>query len=203
VALINFLVGAVLAFVGAVQLEQFGAAIYVANLVGIAVARVLGALMTGIVMSGRTGAAFAATLGTMNVNEETDALQTMGLKPIEFLVLPRVLATTLMLPALTAYAIVMGMLGGMFVGVTLLRIGAMQYLTQTQDALDMRQVVIGLSMGLAFGVVVALTGCYYGLRCGRSSAAVGQATTKAVVSSIVLVVVVTAVFTVVLYAVGV
>ncbi len=203
VALINFLVGAVLAFVGAVQLEQFGAAIYVANLVGIAVARVLGALMTGIVMSGRTGAAFAATLGTMNVNEETDALETMGLKPVEFLVLPRVLATTLMLPALTAYAILMGMLGGMFVAVTLLRIGAMQYLAQTQSTLDMRQVVIGLSMGLAFGVVVALTGCYYGLRCGRSSAAVGEATTKAVVSSIVLVVVVTAVFTVVLYAVGI
>ena len=150
-------------------------------------------------MSGRTGASFAAVLGTMNVNEETDALQTMGLKPVEFLVLPRVLATTLMLPALTAYAILMGMLGGMFVGVTLLRIGPIQYLTQTQDALDLRQVVIGLSMGLAFGMVVALTGCYYGLRCGRSSAAVGQATTKAVVSSIVLVVVVTAVFTVILY----
>jgi tRNA threonylcarbamoyl adenosine modification protein (Sua5/YciO/YrdC/YwlC family) len=113
-----------------------------------------------------------------------------------------ILSTTLMLPALTAYAILMGMLGGMFVGVTLLRIGAMQYLTQTESALDLRQVVIGLSMGLAFGVVVALTGCYYGLRCGRSSAAVGQATTKAGVSSIVLVVVVTAVFTVVLYAVG-
>jgi len=202
VALINFLVGAVLAFVGAVQLEQFGAAIYVANLVGIAVARVLGALMTGIVMSGRTGAAFAATLGTMNVNEETDALRTMGLKPVEFLVLPRVLATTLMMPALTAYGILMGMLGGMFVGVALLKIGAMEYLTQTQSSLDMRQVIIGLSMGLAFGMVVALTGCYYGLRCGRSSAAVGEATTKAVVSSIVLVVVVTAVFTVALYMLG-
>ncbi len=202
VALINFLVGTVLAFVGAVQLEQFGAAIYVANLVGIAVARVLGALMTGIVMSGRTGASFAAILGTMNVNEETDALKTMGLKPVEFLVLPRVIATTLMLPALTAYGILMGLLGGMFVGVALLDIGAMEYLTQTQGSLDLRQVVIGLSMGLAFGMVVALTGCYYGLRCGRSSAAVGQATTKAVVSSIVLVVVVTAVFTVVLYLLG-
>jgi phospholipid/cholesterol/gamma-HCH transport system permease protein len=202
VALINFLVGTVLAFVGAVQLEQFGAALYVANLVGIAVARVLGALMTGIVMSGRTGAAFAATLGTMNVNEETDALRTMGLNPVEFLVLPRFLATTLMLPALTAYGILMGMLGGMFVGVAMLRIGAMEYLTQTRSALQIKQVVIGLSMGLAFGMVVALTGCYYGLRCGRSSAAVGQATTKAVVSSIVLVVVVTAVFTVVLYLLG-
>jgi phospholipid/cholesterol/gamma-HCH transport system permease protein len=202
VALINFLVGTVLAFVGAIQLEQFGAQIYVANLVGIAVARVLGALMTGIVMSGRTGASFAAVLGTMNVNEETDALQTMGLRPVEFLVLPRVIATTLMMPALAAYAIVTGMLGGMFIAVALLRIGAMEYLTQTQSALDLRQVFIGLSMSLAFGMVVSLTGCYYGLRCGRSSAAVGQATTRAVVSSIVLVVVVTAVFTVVLYAVG-
>jgi phospholipid/cholesterol/gamma-HCH transport system permease protein len=202
VALINFLVGTVLAFVGAVQLEQFGAAIYVANLVGIAVARVLGALMTGIVMSGRTGAAFAATLGSMNVNEETDALVTMGLKPVQFLVLPRLIATTLMMPALTAYGILMGLLGGMFVGVTLLDLGAMEYLTQTQAALQLKQVAIGLSMGLAFGVVVALTGCYYGLRCGRSSAAVGLATTKAVVSSIVLVVVVTAVFTVVLYLLG-
>jgi phospholipid/cholesterol/gamma-HCH transport system permease protein len=202
VALINFLVGTVLAFVGAVQLEQFGAAIYVANLVGIAVARVLGALMTGIVMSGRTGAAFAATLGTMNVNEETDALKTMGLNPVEFLVLPRLIATTLMLPALTAYGILMGMLGGMFVGVTLLDIGAMEYLTQTQESLKLKEVFIGLTMGLVFGVVVALTGCYYGLRCGRSSAAVGQATTKAVVSSIILVVVVTAVFTVVLYILG-
>ncbi|MCG6926476.1 MAG: ABC transporter permease [Acidobacteria bacterium] len=202
VALINFLVGTVLAFVGAIQLQQFGAAIYVANLVGIAVARVLGALMTGIVMSGRTGAAFAATLGTMNVNEETDALRTMGLKPVEFLVLPRVLATTLMMPALTAYGILMGMLGGMFVGVTLLGIGPTEYLTQTRGALELKQVIIGLSMGLAFGAVVALTGCYYGLRCGRSSAAVGEATTRAVVASIVLVVVVTAVFTVVLYLVG-
>jgi phospholipid/cholesterol/gamma-HCH transport system permease protein len=202
VALINFLVGTVLAFVGAVQLEQFGAEIYVANLVGIAVARVLGALMTGIVMSGRTGAAYAATLGTMNVNEETDALETMGLKPVQFLVLPRLIATTLMMPALTAYAILVGLLGGMFVAVALLNIGAMQYLTQTRDALGLTQVFIGLTMGLAFGVVVALTGCYYGLRCGRSSAAVGQATTSAVVASITLVVVVTAVFTVVLYALG-
>jgi len=202
VALINFLVGTVLAFVGAIQLEQFGAAIYVADLVGIAEARVLGALMTGIVMSGRTGAAFAAVLGTMNVNEEVDALRTMGVKPVEFLVLPRVLATTLMMPALTAYGILMGLLGGMFVGVALLDIGAMEYLTQTQGSLALRHVMIGLAQGLAFGVVVALTGCYYGLRSGRSSAAVGEATTKAVVMGIVLVVVVTAIFTVILYLLG-
>jgi phospholipid/cholesterol/gamma-HCH transport system permease protein len=199
VALINFLIGAVLAFVGAVQLQEFGAGIYVANLVAIGVARELAALMTGIVMCGRTGAAFAAVLGTMTVNEEVDALSTMGLKPVEFLVLPRVLATSLMLPALVAYADLLGFLGGAFVGVTLLHLGAVEYARQTQEALALRHVIIGLVKSIAYGVVVALTGCYYGIRCGRSAAAVGEATTKAVVMGIVLVVVVDAVFTVLLY----
>jgi len=199
VALINFLIGAVLAFVGAVQLQQFGAAIYVASLVAIGVARELGALMTGIVMAGRTGASFAAVLGTMTVNEEVDALKTMGFPPIEFLVLPRVLATSLMMPALVAYADVLGLLGGMFVGVTLLDLGAVEYARQTRDALALRHVLIGLGKSVAFGIVVALTGCYYGIRCGRSAAAVGEATTKAVVIGIVLVVIVDAVFTVLLH----
>ena len=201
VALINFLIGAVLAFVGAVQLQQFGASIYVANLVAIGVARELGALMTGIVMAGRTGASFAAVLGTMTVNEEVDALRTMGLKPVEFLVLPRVVATALMLPALVAYADLLGMLGGMFVGVTLLNLGTVEYLRQTQESLALRHVWIGLAKSLAFGAVVALTGCYYGIRCGRSAAAVGEATMKAVVMGIVLVVVVDALFTVLLHLV--
>jgi phospholipid/cholesterol/gamma-HCH transport system permease protein len=199
VALINFLIGAVLAFVGAVQLQQFGAALYVANLVGIAVARELGALMTGIVMAGRTGASFAAVLGTMTVNEEVDALRTMGLKPVEFLVLPRVLAAALMMPALVAYADLLGLLGGLFVGVTVLDLGTAEYLEQTQSSLALRHVAIGLVKGVAFGAVVALTGCYYGIRCGRSAAAVGEATTRAVVMGIVLVVVVDAAFTVVLH----
>lgn len=199
VALINFLIGAVLAFVGAVQLQQFGAAIYVANLVAIGVARELGALMTGIVMAGRTGASFAAVLGTMRVNEEVDALETMGLRPVEFLVLPRVLATALMMPALVAYADLMGLLGGLFVGTTVLDLGTKQYVQQTQAALALRHVWIGLGKGVVFGVVVAATGCYYGIRCGRSAAAVGEATTRAVVMGIVLVVVVDAVFTVLLH----
>jgi phospholipid/cholesterol/gamma-HCH transport system permease protein len=202
VALINFLIGAVLAFVGAVQLREFGAGIYVANLVAIGVARELGALMTGIVMCGRTGAAFAAVLGTMTVNEEVDALRTMGLKPVEFLVLPRVLATSLMLPALVAYADLLGFLGGAFVGVALLHLGAVEYARQTQDALALRHVIIGLMKSVAFGVVVALSGCYYGMRSGRSASAVGEAATKAVVMGIVLVVVVDAVFTVLLYVVN-
>jgi phospholipid/cholesterol/gamma-HCH transport system permease protein len=202
VALINFLIGAVLAFVGAIQLQQFGAAVFVANLVAIGVARELGALMTGIVMAGRTGASFAAVLGTMRVGEEVDALETMGLRPLEFLVLPRVVATALMMPALVAYADLMGLLGGLFVGTTLLDVGTVEYVRQTQTSLALRHVFIGLAKGVAFGVVVATTGCYYGIRCGRSAGAVGEATTKAVVTSIVLVVVVDALFTVLLHVVG-
>ena len=201
VALINFLMGAVLAFVGAVQLQQFGAAIYVANLVAIAVARELGALMTGIVMAGRTGASYAAVIGTMTVNEEVDALRTTGLPPIEFLVLPRVVAAALMLPALVAYADLMGLLGGMLVGVTLLGLSPVEYARQTGEALELRHVWIGLAKSVAFGLVVALTGCYYGVRCGRSAESVGEATTRAVVMGIVLVVVVDALATVLLYAV--
>jgi len=199
VALINFLIGAVLAFVGAVQLQQFGAAVYVANLVAIGVARELGALMTGIVMAGRTGAAFAAVLGTMRVNEEVDALETMALRPVEFLVLPRVLATALMMPALVAYADLMGLLGGLFVGTQLLDISTQLYVQQTQGALALRHVFIGLGKSVAFGLAVAATGCYYGVRCGRSAAAVGEATTRAVVMGIVLVVVLDAVITVLLH----
>jgi phospholipid/cholesterol/gamma-HCH transport system permease protein len=202
VALINFLIGAVLAFVGAVQLQQFGAGIYVANLVAIGVTRELGPLMTGIVMAGRTGASFAAVLGTMTVNEEVDALRTMALKPVEFLVLPRVLATALMLPALVAYADLLGLLGGLFVGVAVLGLGTIEYMHQTREVLGLSQVWIGLAKSVAFGVVVALTGCFYGIRCGRSAAAVGEATTRAVVMGIVFVVVVDAVATGVLHALG-
>jgi len=202
VALINFLIGAVLAFVGAVQLGQFGAEIYVADLVAIGVTRELGALMTGIVMAGRTGASFAAVLGTMTVNEEVDALETLGLRPIEFLVLPRILATALMMPALVIYADLLGMLGGLFVGVAVLDLGTLEYFSQTQGALALRHVVIGLAKSVAFGGVVALTGCYYGIRCGRSAAAVGAATTSAVVIAIVLLVIVDAIVTVGLHVVG-
>jgi phospholipid/cholesterol/gamma-HCH transport system permease protein len=202
VGLVNFLIGAVLAFVGAVQLQAFGAAIFVANLVAIGMARELAPIMTGIVMTGRTGAAFAALLGTMTVNEEVDALVTMGLRPVEALVLPRVLAAALMLPALVAYADVLGMLGGLLVGVTMLHLSPMEYLRQTQHALALRHLWIGLGKAVAFGSVVALTGCYYGIRCGRSAAAVGQATTQAVVMGIVLVVVVDAIATVLFHGIG-
>lgn len=202
VALVNFLIGAVLAFVGAVQLQPFGATLYVANLVAIAVARELGALMTGFVMAGRTGASFAAELGTMTVNEEVDALRTSGLRPEEFLVLPRVIATVVMMPALVVYADLLGLAGGVFVGVAVLGVGPEEYARQTQQALELRHVWIGLGKSAVFGLIVALTGCFYGLRCERSAAAVGEAATRAVVIGIVLVVLADAVATVLLYRVG-
>jgi phospholipid/cholesterol/gamma-HCH transport system permease protein len=135
----------------------------------------------------------------MTVNEEVDALRTMGLRPAEFLVLPRVLATSLMMPALVAYADLLGLVGGLFVGVTVLDLGTVEYVRQTQASVALRHFWIGLAKSVAFGAVVASTGTYYGIRCGRSAAAVGEATTKAVVMGIVLVVVVDAVATVVFH----
>lgn len=203
VALVSLLIGAVLAFVGAVQLRQFGALLYVANLVGVGITRELGPLMTGIVMAGRTGASFAATLGTMTVNEEVDALRVQGFAPAEFLVLPRILGTALMMPALVAYADALGLMGGLLVGVTLLDVDPTQFLDQVRSSVSLDHVLVGLVKAAAFGVVVAVTGTYYGIRCGRSAEAVGQATARSVVMGIVLVVVVDAVFTVLLHVIGV
>jgi phospholipid/cholesterol/gamma-HCH transport system permease protein len=197
VILISFLVGLILAFVGAVQLEMFGAQIFVANLVGIAMVRVLGAVMAGIVMAGRTGAAFAAQLGTMQVNEEIDALKTMGMSPMEFLVLPRMLALVLMMPLLCVFADLMGILGGLIVGVGLLDIGLIQYINQTKAALNLNNFFIGIIQAGIFGVLVALAGCLKGIECGRSASAVGDATTSAVVTSIVAITVATAIVTLV------
>jgi len=151
VSLISFLIGLILAFVGAVQLKMFGAQIYVADLVGIAMAREMGAMMTGIIMAGRTGAAFAAQLGTMEVNEEIDALKTMGLSPMEFLVLPRMLALILMMPLLCFYADLVGILGGVVVGVGMLDLSFTQYFTQTQAALDLTDFGIGIFKSVIYG----------------------------------------------------
>jgi len=196
VSLISFLVGLILAFVGAVQLAMFGAQIFVADLVGIAMLRVMGAIMAGIVMAGRTGAAFAAQLGTMQVNEEIDALKTMGVSPMEFLVLPRMLALVVMMPLLCIYADLMGILGGLVVGVGMLDISFKQYLVQTKGALNLNHFFIGLFQAGVFGVLVALAGCLRGMQCGRSASAVGDATTSAVVTSIVAIIVATAIVTV-------
>ena len=203
VTLISVLVGLILAFVGAVQLKMFGAQIYVANLVGIAIVRVMGAIMTGIIMAGRTGAAFAAELGTMQVNEEIDALRTLGISPMEFLVLPRMLALTLMMPLLCLYADLMGVLGGLIVGVTMLDISAMEYYTQTKAAINLGHLWIGLFHSFVFGILVALAGCLRGMQCGRSASAVGDAATSAVVTGIVSIIISTAVITVICNVLGI
>ncbi len=203
VTLISFLVGLILAFVGAIQLEQFGAELYVANLVGIAMVREMGAMMGAIVMAGRTGAAFAAQLGTMRVTQEIDALTTLGFSSFDFLVLPRMLALSLMMPLLTLYADFVGIAGGAFVSVTMLDIGIAQYWDQTIGAVALDDFMVGLVKSSVFGVLVAIAGCLRGTQCGNSSAAVGQAATSAVVTGIVLVILADAIFTVLFNAIGV
>ncbi|HEX2479697.1 MAG TPA: ABC transporter permease [Geminicoccaceae bacterium] len=203
VSLISFLVGVILAFLGSIQLLQFGAQIYVADLVGIGMARDMAAMMVGIILAGRTGAAFAAQLGSMQVNEEIDALATLGLSPMDFLVLPRVLALIVMTPLLCLYANLMGLLGGAFVGVAFLDLPAVTYLQETQYALQPADFTGGLIKGAVYGIVVAIAGCLRGMQCGRSSAAVGQATTSAVVTSIVFIVISMAILTLIYDALGV
>jgi phospholipid/cholesterol/gamma-HCH transport system permease protein len=203
VSLISFLVGLILAFVGAVQLSLFGAQIYIADLVGIGIAREMGAIMTGIIMAGRTGAAFAANIGTMQVNEEVDALQTLGVPPMDFLVLPRVLALVAMMPVLCIYSDLMGILGGLFVGVGSMDISLIQYFEQTRQALTVTHFTVGLVKSVIFGLIVALAGCMQGMRCGRSAAAVGQATTSAVVIAIVGIVVADGLFAILTDVLGI
>jgi phospholipid/cholesterol/gamma-HCH transport system permease protein len=185
VTLISFLIGLILAFMGAVQLRQFGAQIYVADLVGLGMTREMGAVMTGVIMAGRTGAAFAAQLGTMQVNEEIDALTTMGIPPMEFLVLPRMLALMLMMPLLCVYADLVGMGAGLLIGTGLLDISLVQYVNETRQAVDLVDCGLGLFKSVVFGALVALAGCLRGMQCGRSAAAVGAAATSAVVTGIV------------------
>ncbi|WP_414999329.1 MlaE family ABC transporter permease [Desulfovibrio sp.] len=197
ISITSMLFGLILAFVGAVQLTQFGAQIYVAGLVGIGMLRVMGAIMVGVVMAGRVGAAYAALIGTMQVNEEVDALATLGISPIDFLVLPRVVALTAMIPLLTLYADLMGVIGGYIVGTTMLSISPMEYINATMQMVPYKHVFIGLTYGTIFGVIIAITGCYQGMRCGRSAQAVGLATTTAVVHAIVGIIVATAVITVI------
>lgn len=203
VSTISLLMGLILAFIGAVQLAQFGAAIYVADLVGLAMTREMAAVMTAIVLAGRTGAAFAAQLGTMQGNEEIDALVTMGVPPVEFLVLPRLLALALMMPLLYVYSCFVGLFGGYLVGVGLLDLVGQAYMDRTREAVGLTDFVIGFVKSAVFGVVVAFAGCQRGMEAGRSAAAVGQATTSAVVISIVYIIVIDAVFAVLLNMLGI
>lgn len=202
VSLISILVGLILAFIGAVQLALFGAQIYVASLVGISMIRVMGAVMTGVIMAGRTGAAFAAQLGTMTVNEEIDALTTMGISPMEFLVLPRMIALFIMMPLLCVYADLMGVLGGLLVGVYMLDLNVAEYVNQTIVTVPLSNLWIGLFHSAVFGILVSLAGCLRGMQCGRSASAVGLAATSAVVTGIVSIVVATAIITVICNILG-
>ncbi|HXT55198.1 MAG TPA: ABC transporter permease [Candidatus Eisenbacteria bacterium] len=203
VTLISFLVGVILAFVGAVQLKQFGAQIYVADLVGIAMMREMGAMMTGIIMAGRTGAAFAAQLGTMKVTQEVDALTTAGFSPLEFLVLPRVIALILMMPLLCLYSDFVGVLGGAVIGVGMLDLSWTTYFQETVNAITLSDILGGVFKSSIYGVLIALCGCLRGLQCGNSSSAVGDAATSAVVTGIVAIVVACGSFAVVFYILGI
>jgi len=195
VSLISVLIGLILAFVGAAQLQMFGAQIYVADLVGIGIAWEMGAMMTGIIMSGRTSAAFAAQLGTMQVNEEIDALQTLGISPMEFLVLPRMLALILMMPLLCVYADLLGILGGATVSVAMYNLSPLEFYNELTTGVHLIDFGIGLFKSVVFGIIVALSGCLRGIQCGRSASAVGAAATSAVVTSIVMIIVADSIIT--------
>ena len=203
VSIVNVLVGAILAFVGAVQLVKFGAGIYVADLVGIAVAREMAAIITAVVMAGRTGAAFAAELATMQANEEVDALEVLGLNAIDFLVLPRVFALLLTMPLLYVFGCVTGLVGGMVVAAGMLDISPAAYMDRTVLALDWSHLALGISKSFVFGGLIGMVGCYSGLYAQRNAAGVGFATTNSVVVSIVGIIVLDAVFAVCANALGV
>ena len=203
VTLITFLIGMIFAFVGMMQLEDFGAGIYTADLVAVAMIREMSPIMTAIIMTGRTGASYAAEIGTMKVNEEVDALTTLGINPIDFLVTPRVIALVLMLPLLTMYGSLMGILGGSIVGLAMLDVTAVQYAVQTVSSVDLSTLFGGLFKSVVYGGLIAVAGCQQGMSCGGSAMAVGQATTKAVVNGIVLIVVSASVLTIIYINLGI
>ncbi|MFN7564084.1 MAG: ABC transporter permease [Prosthecobacter sp.] len=193
VTLISFLIGMILAFVGNAQLTNFGANLLVADLVAIAMVREMGVVMTAIIMSGRTGAAFAAHIGSMNANEEIDALRTSGFDPFDYLVLPRLLALVLMMPILTIYSNVVGIIGGMMVG-SFVGIPTVLFWNETLLSINLTNSSLGVIKSVFFGVAIAISGCMQGMRAGRSSAAVGEATTHAIVAAITWVVVLDSAF---------
>jgi phospholipid/cholesterol/gamma-HCH transport system permease protein len=203
VSLISFLVGLIVAYMGAVQLAQFGAQIYIANLVSLGMTREMGALMTGIIMAGRTGAAFAAQLGTMQVNEEIDAFRTLGFNPIDFLVLPRILALVLMMPLLVLYAGIVGITAGMFVAVTVFDISTFEYYQQTVRSMQWTHIWVGVIKGTVYGMLIAFAGCLRGMQCGRSAQAVGEATTSAVVTGILFIIIAASLLTILFQELGI
>ena len=203
VGLLCFLVGIVLAYMGALQLEQFGATILTVNLVGVSVLREIGILLAAIIVAGRSGSAFAAQIGTMKVNQEVDALETMGLSTVDVLVLPRVVALMLVMPALTVWANLAGLAGGAVVALFLLDLSIGQFITQLLAAVDIWDFGTGLIKAPIFALVIALVGCYDGLRVSGSAESVGRYTTRAVVESIFLVIVLDALFAVAFAEIGI
>ena len=198
VSVISALIGMILAFIGAMELRKFGAEIYVANLVGLAVVREMAAVMTGIVIAGKTGAAFAARIGTMQAQEEIDALTTLGVSSFDFLVLPRVIALTLMMPLLYLYSCAVGLAGGMLIATGTLGIPVEQYWAWMVWTLPLYQFGIGFAKAAVFGALIAAVGCLRGLQCGRSAAAVGLATTSAVVTGILYIIIADSLFAILL-----
>jgi phospholipid/cholesterol/gamma-HCH transport system permease protein len=196
VAIVNVLVGCILAFVGAVQLRRFGANIYVANLVGVGVVREMAPLMTAIVMSGRTGGAYAAQIASMQGSEEIDALRVIGIPIHDYLLLPRILALSAMMPLLFLYGSVIGILGGLAVAVPMLGVSPEGFMAQTRAAVSGTEILFGLTKSIAFGALIAVAGCRTGMQAGRSAADVGHAATSAVVIGIVGVIALDAVFAV-------
>jgi phospholipid/cholesterol/gamma-HCH transport system permease protein len=202
VSLVSSLVGLIIAYMGAAQLQRLGAQIYLADLVTIGEVREIAALMTGIILAGRVGAAFAAQLGSMQANEEVDALASLGLNPVEHLVLPRVMAMALMAPLLTTYAALVAMLAGMIVAVGIFGVEPLEYLVRSFQSLTLAHVGVGLLKGTVYAVLVALAGCRQGLHAGRSAQAVGDATTAAVVQAIVWIVVAASALTITFQRLG-
>ncbi|HTJ77993.1 MAG TPA: ABC transporter permease [Rariglobus sp.] len=203
VSLISLLIGLIMAYQSAVLMRQFGADIYVADAVGLVMVREMGAMMTAMILAGRTGAAFAATLGNMKANEEIDALSTLGIRPVDFLVMPRLIALALMMPLLALYANGLGILGGMAVSLGLLHIPPAAYWVETQSVIDLSDMASGLIKASAFGVLVGLAGCHCGLQAERSAAGVGRAATSAVVTGLLLIIVADAIFAVLFNILGI
>ena len=203
VGLLTFLIGVVLAYQGADQLAQFGAEIFTVNLVGIAVLREMGILITAIIVAGRSGSAFAAQIGTMTVNEEVDALRTIGLDVVEVLVMPRVIGLVIMMPLLTFYADILGLLGGAVMAAVELDITLVQFTRQLNQAVSISHFWVGMIKAPIFGFVIAMVGCFEGLRTARSAESVGIQTTRAVVESIFLVILLDALFSILYSSLGV
>jgi phospholipid/cholesterol/gamma-HCH transport system permease protein len=203
VGLISLLIGVVLAYQGAVQLQRFGAQVFVVNLVGVSVLREIGILLTAIVVAGRSGSAFAASIGSMVIREEVDAMRTLGLSPVEVLVLPRILALVLMMPVLAFFADLMGLLGGMLMCWLALDVTPIVFVDRLRAAVGVSHFWVGMAKAPVFGFVIGLVGCLDGLRVAGSAESVGRQTTRAVVTSIFLVIVADAFFSIFFSYVGI